>query len=772
MPRIFTHVQYKNKNQSPLLYPRAYPRYASFRRIALACLAIVALAAAMAMDASAPALAETNDKQYASVEMVAETGMISPGRPFWVAIRQSIAPGWHTYWKNPGDSGQPTTITWSLPNGFKAGPIQWPVPETLAAGPLMNFGYSGEAVYLVRITPPDDLARDRVFTLEADIKWLVCKDICLPEAAEKILRVASAPAALPAGYNPRPDLFTRARAALPEAATWPAELRAGQSVHRLILQPGERIITSLKRAEDVRFFPEIWGLIDNAAPQELEITDSQTAVLKLKPGERAADIVQSFEGVVAVKHPDGVVEGYSIDAGRVDKSTLLSLAKQGAAPDRNSVPTQVQKQKDTILPLWQALLFAVLGGIILNLMPCVFPVLSMKALSLAQMSDKTNMKAFAHGLSYTAGIEVCFAIIAGALIALKEAGAQIGWGFQFQNPVIVLALAYLFFTLALNLAGFFELKIPFSSRGDRLARKGGVTGSFFTGILATLVATPCTAPFMGAAMGYALTQSAGTAMAVFLALGFGLALPYLLLSSFPPARMLLPRPGRWMEIFRQFLAFPMFASSAWLVWVLAQQSGNMGLIYAFTGAISIAFIFWIGRVMPDRGPGRAFSYLGLLVAAGLFLATLIYLPGHVKTPDRHPDQAPAMQTQAGTIDNPVKFTPERLDQSLATGRPVFVNMTAAWCVTCKVNERVALDTAKTRQLFSEHDVIYVVGDWTNKNPDITDYLQKFGRNGVPIYVYYAPAGQNPAERPAPVVLPQLLTHSILEKTVRAPNFIK
>jgi thiol:disulfide interchange protein DsbD len=415
------------------------------------------------------------------------------------------------------------------------------------------------------------------------------------------------------------------------------------------------------------------------------------------------------------------------------------------------------------ISLWQALGLALLGGLILNLMPCVFPVLSMKALSLVKMSNREQSHAVVHGLAYTAGILVCFGVIAAILIALQQTGQQIGWGFQLQSPIVVLLLAYLLFLIGLNLSGVFEVgSASLTNIGSRLSQRQGYTGSFFTGMLATVVATPCTAPFMGAAMGYALTQPPTAALGVFMALGLGLALPYLLLAGIPAFRRALPHPGAWMETFRQFLAFPMYASVAWLVWVYGQQvEGAYAILLAGLGIVFIAMGVWIWKKAPLRHPANALVKVVSVMCFGaaLAIAALSIM------------RAPFVASSA-VADQPVQhsgnwtpFTQDQLDTALKGNDPVFVNMTASWCITCKVNERVALAVDSTQDLFKEKKILYLVGDWTNQNPEITAYLGTHGRSGVPLYVFYGSRDPTTNARPEPVVLPQLLTPGLIADVV-------
>lgn len=370
-----------------------------------------------------------------------------------------------------------------------------------------------------------------------------------------------------------------------------------------------------------------------------------------------------------------------------------------------------------------------------------------------------------HGLSYSAGILFSFAILAGFLIVLKGAGEQIGWGFQLQNPAIILGLIYLLFTVGLNLTGFFEIRSGnLTNFGGSLAATQSHRGSFYTGILAALVATPCTAPFMGVAMGFALTQPAGVSLLVFLALGLGLALPYLLVTMIPPVRTKLPKPGHWMETFRQFLAFPMFISAIWLIWVYTQQTGSAGVVSALSGITAISFVIWLKKVMPEKGAGRMIAFTAMLAAIAVFLATFAAAVPQTQTPAA---MEKGSQTQdTGSVQ---PYSPGALAALTAGDKPLFVNMTAAWCITCKINERVALNTETAKSLFNKHGIVYIKGDWTNYDPDISQYLERFERNGVPLYVYYGPRNKETNKRPEPVVLPQILSPGLIRKTLEGEN---
>ena len=671
------------------------------------------------------------DGPHISLRLLADSTEVKAGDTITVGIEQTIEPGWHTYWVNPGDSGTKASISWGGLAGIRPGDIQWPLPKRLTMGPLTNFGFEGTATLLQDLVLPDALP-DGPVTLTAKIDVLVCHDICIPESH-------SASVTLNGGQPAAKDALDQARAGLPVDTGWSSALseQDGDLVVRVETDaPG-----AFSNLETIELYPEEWGLIDNTQATRAD-KDGNTLILRHKRGDRALSDVPVSKLVIAYNDPGGTRTGVRIS------SLSTAAAPQVADADAAAPGTN----------FWQAVLLAMLGGLVLNLMPCVFPILSMKALALVQIRDEDDRKARRNGIAYTAGILVCFAIIAGILIALKAGGMQVGWGFQLQHPAIILFLAYLFFTLGLNLAGYFEINFGLSNIGQAMTERGGMTGSFFTGVLATLVATPCTAPFMGVAMGYALTQSAVVAMAVFLALGLGLALPYLALSFIPAFRHVLPRPGAWMERFRQFLDFPLFASACWLLWVFSQQIDHMGQFAALLGMLAIAFGIWLWKIRPAHIAGH---WLFTLTAIGVFAFTV----STFFTIQPMATAAKDAEERAEEGQNWENFSRAKLDDYLKDGDPVFVNMTAAWCITCKVNEKVALATKDVETLFVERKIRYLKGDWTNQNPEITHYLEEYGRSGVPIYVYYGPRDAESGARPEPVVLPQILTPAIVKNAI-------
>jgi thiol:disulfide interchange protein/DsbC/DsbD-like thiol-disulfide interchange protein len=664
-----------------------------------------------------------------SVSLVSEVASVEPGASFWVGLRQRIVPGWHTYWTNPGDSGEPPILDWGLPEGWQAGPLVFPQPERVPVGPLMSYGYTGEVLLLTRLTAPAGLAPGTPVTLRGHAAWLVCEKICIPEEADVALTLP-----VIAG-KPAPGAGAAAiehtRRAVPGPSPWPASLRATPeavivSVAATRLDPG--------RIAEVVFFPGRWGVMDHAAPQEVTIgRDGITlrAARGLVPG--AADF--DLDGVLVIRE--------KLDQGLVSQAFAITAVAGG-------------RGAAVSMSLVVAMGLALAGGLVLNLMPCVLPVLSIKALAIVDQAEVSPRTVRRHGLAYTAGVLICFAVLAGVLLALRAGGAQIGWGFQLQSPLVVTALAYILFTLGLSLSGLLVIGSRLAGTGHGLANRPGYAGSFFTGALATVAATPCTAPFMGAAVGYALTQPPAAALAVFEALGLGLALPFLALSLVPAWRRLLPRPGPWMGRLSQALAFPLYASVAWLVWVVSRQAGSDGVALVLVGLLLIAFGAWLHHAARGAAPRwrRVATGVALVsAAAAIALAPLAAAS---------PPSPSSPEALAGAAWEP--YSAERLAELRAEGKPVFVNFTAAWCITCLVNERVALRGPAVAEAFARRGVVYLKADWTNRSAEIASVLGSFGRSGVPLYVIYpARAGQTAA--PEPRVLPQILSEGTIIEAI-------
>ena len=702
------------------------------RRLAIL---IVALAASLSA-AAAQGFRTPPDLVRAS--LVAEPAAVAGAQPFTLAVRMQVKPGWHVYWRNPGDSGLPPEVTWTLPAGFNAGAIRWPAPERIPIATLMNYGYAGEVTLLVPITPPPSLDPADPVGIRAKLTYLVCATECVPGSADLALT-------LPVG-EPRPDpasaaLLTRARAALPVPALWPLHLASQGDTLRLDFAAAGLKAASIR---NVAYFPYSETAIDNAAAQVASV-DETGLHLTLARSSPADAVPATLPGVLTLDE---------VDEAGTRRLAFVYGDEPAPAVTASSIPASAapvpQASDLDALTLATAATFAFLGGLILNLMPCVFPVLSIKVLSLVRHAGESPARLRLHGFAYTAGVLASFLGLAALLIALKGGGAAIGWGFQLQSPLVVAGLAYLLFAMGLNLSGAVQVGGRFAGIGDGLARRAGLGGSFFTGVLATLVATPCTAPFMGSAVGFALTQNAAVALAVFASLGLGLALPFLILTLWPVALRALPRPGAWMETLKQILAFPVYATVAWLVWVLAQQVDPRGLLMALIGLVLLGFAAWAWEHGRAAGPrtgriAQAAAALALMAVAGLALS----LPQ-----DR---AAPAAQAAADGVE---PFTQARLDALVDARRPAFIDMTAAWCITCAVNEATSLNTGAVRAAMAERGVTYLKGDWTNQNPEITRLLEKHGRSGVPLYLLYSGTGE-------PQVLPQILTEGTVLAALKA-----
>lgn len=701
----------------------------------LVLLAGPALAPSAFAQASAAPTAVVTTENVRS-ELVSEVVTVKPGEPFWVALRQILRPKWHTYWKNPGESGLPTEITWKLPEGARADPIVWPAPILFDIGGVINYGFKDESMLLVRITPPADLAGP--LTLAAEANWLVCEDVCIPEEGKFELVLPSGTAATPAPPATR-DLFEKARRAVPTASPWPARYGLSKTGDPTLLVEAKGLKPDT--IGDVYFFPAEWGPIATMAKQTATVTPEGIRI-PLKRGDAKAAIPAQLAGTLVLT--ENTADGSVRQA--FDLSAKLDPAFVPATT--GSLANAVGAEQ---LSLLQALAFALLGGLILNLMPCVFPVLAMKAAAFARLAGHARSEMRRDGLAYTAGVLVSFAAMAGVLIALRSTVGEVSWGFQFQSPVFSLLIAYLFFVVGLNLSGVFEVGNRLAGVGQGLVSRGGTTGAFFTGVLAVIVATPCTAPFMAAALGFALSQPAPATVAVLLAMGLGLALPYLALSMTPALQRLMPRPGPWMDRLRQFLAFPMYGSAVWMIWVLTQQTGADGVLYALGGMILIAFAIWLLRLGSGASAGT-WARRGLAAAAVLlaFAATLKL------------DDSPATAASASggpnagvSFEGWERFSRARMAEAVAAGKPVFVDFTAAWCITCLVNERVALEVPAVRRAFEQAGVVKLKGDWTNRDAEISGVLKELGRAGVPLYLFWAPG----ADRPK--ILPQVLTEQLI-----------
>ena len=637
----------------------------------------------------------------ATATLVSETDAVAPGQPFRVGLRLNMAPGWHTYWRNPGDAGVAPELTFTLPQGATAGPVTWPAPAIEHEGPLTTFGYTGDLLLPVTLS-----GAAGAVPVQLHAEWLICAKVCVPESGDFRLDL---PQGVPFA-SPQAGLFATADQHAPRPSPFQAR----------IAPDGTLFVPGLTGVTEAWFAADTPDTLEAARPPAETSPDGMR--LTLKPGA-AFKPTAALTGVLTVR-----------DAGGAD-SALQLTATPGAVPAPAAAPA-----------LWRLLGLALLGGLILNLMPCVFPVLVIKTVGLTSLAGARRRTTALYAASYTGGVLAAFAALGGVLLALRAAGNAAGWGFQFQSPAFVAVTAWVLFAIGLNLSGVFDIRGGrLASAGTSLCAREGHLGSFATGLLAVLVATPCTAPFMGAAVAGALAASPVAALAVFLAMGLGLAAPYAVLAMVPGVARALPRPGRWMLVVKQALAFPMYGAAVWLVWVVSQEAGPSGVLATAGGILLLGLGGWsLGLAGHSHGRGRRVAQAVTVIAV---LATAALVPG------LSGDVAPVAPASAAEGSEP--FTAARLAALQADGRAVFVDMTAAWCVTCLVNERMALAPASVRRAFQDRRVTYLKGDWTRQDPEITAFLRSHGRDGVPLYVYYPGNGAPPA------ILPQILTQGIV-----------
>jgi thiol:disulfide interchange protein/DsbC/DsbD-like thiol-disulfide interchange protein len=717
------------------------------------CLALLALPLALALPAGASAqtlltqLTDTTKVQTDQVqaELVAHAPEgVAPGKTVWLGLQLTHAPDWHTYWKNSGDSGQPTDLQWTLPEGVSAGPVQWPTPRKFPIGPLANYGYNGTVLLPVPLTVDPAFAGDAI-DIKLYANWLVCRKECIPEEGNFSMRLplngraAEHSLAFDGAFKAAPaNVDATTSAARPQATALEVEL-AG--------------LPEAWRDQPLEFFPETTGLIEPGSPWEQRWEGGLWhASVPLSPYR--SDSPSSLPLVVALAQPAGEGPG--------SPGVRLEVPVQGAWPAVEALPAAVPdaltaalqanaaqaaassaNPNPVPLTLWAALLGALIGGMILNLMPCVFPVLAIKVLAFAQHADDRRAHRAA-GLAYTAGVVLSCLALGGLLLGLRAAGEQLGWGFQLQSPSVVASLAVLFTLIGLNLAGLFEFGNVLPSAVATLQARNPTADAFLTGVLATAIASPCTAPFMGASLGLAIALPAWQALAVFGALGLGMALPYLAASWWPAIARALPRPGAWMNTFRQLMAFPMFATVVWLLWVLGQQTGIDGAATLLMFLVVLTLLVWTLGL--PRGNGRR-------VLASLVLGGLVWLGWslgpNVTRLAAPTDAATSIATSVeGLSWEP--WTPQKQAALLAEGRPVFVDFTAAWCVTCQYNKRTTLSNGALLADLAARNVALLRADWTRRDPAVTTALAALGRNGVPVYVLLRQGA-------APVVMSEVLS---------------
>ena len=707
----------------------------------------------MAALALQPVQAAPVKTAHTQAELLAEVASVAPGQPFTIGLNLTPDPGWHTYWINPGDAGKPAQLKWNAPEWLEFGELKFPAPGFVPFMTMMSYGYNEPTLLLVDVTQTQAVSGEAL-AISARASWLVCDDqVCIPERANLTLEIplAESGGTPPEAEEWRTAAFAEARALVPQEVEWPAAFseRDGEVVFDVATP------LSMEGASSVYLFPEAEGMIDHTVAQQVGLWPDRLQV-SVPAGRRIARYDET--GLVLSVAVDGAPrQSFSLSAQRTegpDDAGTDAVASLSVTPGAggysnpggggtagsggSGVPSGPASSGGTFgLGLMQAIGFAILGGLILNLMPCVLPILSLKALGVAQMAGESPRAARSSGVQFLAGVLASFLVLAALTIALRQGGELVGWAFHMQNPLIVAILSLVMVAVGLNLLGVFEVNLGAGALGGKATQ--GKAGEFFTGVLAVLVATPCTAPFMAPALGYALLQPPAVTASVFLALGLGFALPYFVVSFLPDAQRLLPRPGAWMVSFRQALAFPMFATAIWLYWVL----GNQGGINALTLALIASLALGLGTFGWNRRSGESYSrpWRTASVAGLLVVALSVWaVPRFAVAPDSTP-----------VASNEVAYSVAALDELRAEQTPVFAYFTADWCITCKVNEGVALKSDSVQDFFSREGVQVMVGDWTNEDPAITEILQRHGRAGVPLYLYFKP-GSDKA-----LVLPQILT---------------
>ncbi len=673
--------------------------------------------AAHAADSPKPApVAGPVKAQHLTVELLALHDSIQPASNALIGLHFTLEKGWHVYWTNAGDSGEPPTIKWTLPPGITAGAMQFPAPRRLPLGPLMDFGYEDEVLFPITLSADSTLKAPSTAPLAAHVNWLVCREVCIPGRADLALPLQVAAQQGPTDST-RQALFDRFQGLLPQPLPSSAKAVFGTT------PSGFALAVTGHPATNAQFFPLDESQIANAAPQPVQKVDDGIEISLKRDANFHAQLAQ-LNGVLLLG--DGTA--YLIHA---SPGVLPAAAAEGSAGG--------------FLKLLRFLSLAFLGGVILNLMPCVFPVLFIKGLSLVEASRHEHSEVRAHGLVYTLGILVSFWAVVALLLGLRAGGRQLGWGFQFQSPGFVAVMALLLFFLGLSLAGMFEIGLTVTNTGSSLAARQGYAGSFFTGVLAMVVATPCTAPFMGAAIGFALAQNAAVSFAVFTALALGLAAPYVLLTFHPVWMRYLPKPGAWMEVLKQATSVFIFGTVIWLVWLFASSAGVDALTALLVAFLLLGIAGWILGRWPARRLPSVFAVAVIVLAVATPLYALWKFPAA---------DSGSARTNAPSQAGWEPYNRAAIEQYRAQGRPVFVDFTARWCLSCQVNERAVLNRADVRQRLRDSGIVLVRADWTKHDEAIGSALSELGRSGVPTYVFYLP-GQSP------ITLPEVLTPGVV-----------
>ena len=670
---------------------------------------------------------------HVKARLLSEVASVRPGGDFWLAVELKMDPHWHIYWKNVGDTGLETDFEWQLPDGFEAGDLQWPYPERIVEDPLVVYGYHNTQYFLLPVHVSKQVKPGATADIKVKVSWLVCEASCVPGDVTVALRlpVKNEP---PQAIAANAELFARARSRIPlKDSGW--NFQAKVEDKNLIIQatPPEWFRGEFK---EISFFPY--------KSDYVKYNEEQKLTRKGKSYRLTVPLIS--EGLVMPDTVQGVlVSDYGWRGQNSEKAAEIRV-----------VPTQklvAATGGSTLSSVWLAILFAFVGGIILNLMPCVLPVLSIKIMSFVKQAHDEHTQPWKHGLTFTLGVLVSFWFLAGLLLIFKASGAHLGWGFQLQSPVFLIVLSAFIFLFGLSMLGVFEIGASLTTVGGVAQKYSGLTSSFVSGIIATVVATPCTAPFMGPALGYALTQPAWVALLVFTFLGLGMAFPFFLLSSIPKLLKYVPKPGRWMESLEQFMGFLLVGTVVWLLWVLGIQVGANALVLVIGALFVTAMGAWVYGRWGNLAMPKKTRVIAWIVALILVVGANGYVLANIDTFAVKTAQT-SSQGEEGIVWQP--FSEQKVADLTAQGKPVFVDFTAAWCLSCQVNEQVAFGSEEVQKKFKELGLTALRADWTSRDETIAKALAKFGRNSVPLYVLYS--GKPGAQ---PVILPEIITPGIV-----------
>ena len=700
--------------------------------------------------------ADIGDSSNVKIELIQEEETIRPGQPFWVALRLNLEKDWHVYWKNPGDAGIPLKVEWNLPEGFEAGPLQWPFPEKFTVSEMIGFGYNGEVTLLSQIIPPPQLTTTEL-SIQAQVKWLVCSAItCQPGSASVALplAVSSAKPQLRAEFA---SFFELARTKIPKTQVKVKTIRKHGIVQ---LQVPDASNSTDETIQSVYFFPEQKDVIDSTIDPTVD-SNLNRYLVNLKGSDEIGATTKTLKGVLVLHTQKGMQENYQafdidspIEEDKKDQEMMSFLDTPKTNP--SFVGNGNISPSSSYTELGWALIFAFVGGMILNLMPCVLPVMSFKVMSFVKMSGQSRSLTFKHGLMFSFGVILSFWMLASVMLLLRAYGQAVGWGFQLQEPLFVVILASILFVFALSLFDLFEWGMFFASwagqtQAETTQKSSGYMGSFLSGVLATAVATPCTGPFLGSAVGFAFTIPVYQSLLVFTVLALGMCFPYLLLAAFPSFLRFIPKPGPWMETFKQLMGFVLLATVLWLLWVFSAQTDNFSLMCLLVGFLCFAIGAWIyGRGCHPAATRkkRIFSCVFVLLFAFIGIEAILF-------PRASWYQELNAQTVKKEWDGWEEFSPERVAQLRQEGKPILIDFTAKWCLICQANHLV-LDSDNVKKELDQVGVVKMKADWTKNDPVITEALSKFGRNSVPLYVLYGPD-----EKQEPVILPQVLTTDVV-----------